>query len=417
MCLFFLVMLWDPKPCHLTMSGRLHVPDGPQLHGEERRPADDVGEHDDHGHLHRLHPGLGHPCHAAGPGGQRLTDHLSDVLRLHVKVEVHGAADAHLAHCHGENGQHEDHQRGPGHVRSRSPRLYELRPAVVHSRGDLNPREDEDLREAADERYAPGCAHRSVPARPATLERHHGVADGLISVYGHHHYHVCWSKHPDHLEVLHCTTQSIRTHESVRDVPHELRTNLEECDHQIGDAQVENEDAHPGELLPPLQQHQQNPDVQDRCQDEDDGEKSYFQLSQALIPRLILGQSALRSDVTRVCSEPSHAFTPKNHKEKLNTVTQQLQVNPAYVQTSWGWEKKGCGRISKWATSVESVHWGATGVEGEGALYLLMCAGGGAASLLHTHKVFSRCRAHGSVMSLLCCTCTETNESSHQSFQ
>ena len=310
-------MIIDMTPHRdLTVSGRLHVPHRPQLHGEERRPADDVCEHDDHGHLHGLRPGFGHPGHAAGPGGQRLggqrlAGRLSDVLRLHVEVGVQGAADAHLAHDHRENGQHEDHQSGPGHVGSRSPRLDELRPAVVHTGSDLHPGEDEHLREAAEERDAPGGAHRTVPARPAPLERHHGVADGLISVYRHRHYHVRGGKHPHHLQVLHCATQYVWTNESVRDVPHELRTHLEEGDHQVCDAQVENEDAHPGELLPALPQHQQEPDVQDPRSDEDDGQKNYFHLSQALVPRIILRTRNLQSDVTDIYTWPSHALCLK----------------------------------------------------------------------------------------------------------
>lgn len=245
----------------LTVSGRLVVPDRPELYGEERRPTEDVGKYDDHGHLHRLYPRLGHPRHAAGSGGQRFTNHLSDMLRLHVKVEVHRAADAHLTRDHRKNRQDEYNQSRPGHVGSRSPRHDELRPAVMYSGSDLDPREDENLRKAADQRDAPRGAHWTVPARPAPLECHHGFADGLVSVYRHRYYHVRGGKHPDNLQVLHQATQYVWADESVGDVPHELRTNLKECHHQIGDAQMEHENSHPGQLLPALPQHQQNTEV------------------------------------------------------------------------------------------------------------------------------------------------------------
>lgn len=290
------------------MSGRLVVPDGPELHGEERRPADDVSHHNHHGHFHSLHPGFGHPSHGTGPGGKRPADRLSVVLRLHVEVEVHGAADAHLAHGHRENRQDENHQSCPAHVGSQSPRLDELRPAVVHPRSHLDSREDEDLREAADERDAPGGAHRTVAACAAPLEGHHRIADGLISINRHHHDHVSGCKHADNLQVLHHAAQHIRPDESIGDVPHELRANLEESDHQIGHAEVEDEDAHPGKLLPPLPQQEEDPEVQDPCRDEDDGEEGYFHLSQTLIPRLVSIKSILPGAVTGVYT--GHSLIP-----------------------------------------------------------------------------------------------------------
>lgn len=292
----------------LTLRGRLVVPDGPELHGEERRPADDVGHHDDHGHLHSLHPGFGHASHGAGPGGQRLAHRHPVVVRLHAEVEVNGAADAHLAHGHGENRQDENHQSGPADVGSQSPRLDELRPAVVHPRSHLHSGEDEDLREAADQRDAPRRAHRRVAARAAPLERHHGFADGLIAIDRHHHDHVRGRKHPDNLQVLHQTAQHIWTDEAVGDVPQQLRAHLEEGNHQVGHAQVEDEDAHPGELLPPPPQHHEDAEVQDSRSDEDDGEEGDFHLSQTLIPRLVSVKSIGPSGVTGVYT--GHSVIP-----------------------------------------------------------------------------------------------------------
>lgn len=268
-----------PQHTGLTVSRRLVVPDRPELHGEERRPADDVSHHNDHSHFQSLYPRFGQSSHITCPGGKRPADHLAIVVRLHVEVEVHGAADAHLAHGHRENWQDENHQSRPGHVGSHSPRLDELRPAVVHAWSHLNSREDEDLWEAADERDAPRSAHRTVAACAAPLKSHHRFADCLISINCHRHDHIGRCKHPDNLQVLHQTTQHIRADESVGDVPHELRANLEEGDDQIGHAEVENEDTHPGELLPPLPQHQEDTEVQDPCSEEDDGEEGYFHLS------------------------------------------------------------------------------------------------------------------------------------------
>lgn len=42
----------------LTLFWRVGIPGCPQLHDEERRPADGIDQHDDQGHSHRLGHGF-----------------------------------------------------------------------------------------------------------------------------------------------------------------------------------------------------------------------------------------------------------------------------------------------------------------------------------------------------------------------
>lgn len=145
----------------LTFFWRMFIPCGPELDGEERSPADDINQHDDHRHLQRLHSSFGHTSHPAGPRWKGDTD-AAMLLNLLEEVNLDGSADAHLTHNHCNNRQNKNDKRNPSNVCLQPPWLNEIGPAVEHSGFDLGLWEDKNLWQAAQHRNPPRGAQRDV---------------------------------------------------------------------------------------------------------------------------------------------------------------------------------------------------------------------------------------------------------------
>lgn len=74
----------------------------------------------------------------------------------------------------------------------------------------------------------PGHYYEVVTALGCTASvRPKGAADRIVAVHCHGHDHIGGSEHAEDLEVLHQSTQEIRTRETAPGVPDQLRQHLE----------------------------------------------------------------------------------------------------------------------------------------------------------------------------------------------
>lgn len=152
-----------------------------------------------------------------------------------------------VAHHENSNRHQEDAHGDPGDIRLGPPRFDEVRPAVVNLRAvlDLAQGEDEILRGAERQAAHPGGDDHDIGALAGLLESFQRVTDGDVTVEGHHYHHVGGREHSHHLEVFNYSAEKVRTVESERDLPAELREHLEEGDHQVSQAEVLDEKVHP----------------------------------------------------------------------------------------------------------------------------------------------------------------------------
>ncbi|TNN67392.1 hypothetical protein EYF80_022337 [Liparis tanakae] len=125
----------------------------------------------------------------------------------------------------------------------------------------------------------------------------HRVADGDVAVQGHHHHHVGGREHAHHLEVLDDPAEEVGAVEAEGDLPAELRQHLEEGDHQVRQAEVFDEEVHPGHLLLGVVHRQQDAHVADHGHHEGDGQHHDLDLSHLLVTRVRVGCVRVRADV------------------------------------------------------------------------------------------------------------------------
>lgn len=233
------------------------APRRPQLDHEERAPAHRVCHYDNKSHLHGLHLGVGHPLHHA---------RASCLQRLPLHVEVDRRAYSYLTVEQNDRGQSIHRQGDPADVDPAPPRFDKRRPAVVLVLLHLLQREDEELRGAEGEGDQPRCAYGEIPPEGALQEGNHGFTNRMVPVYGHSYYHVSGGEHPDHLQVLYCAAQEVRASEPVRNFNEKLRQDLEKSHHQIGQAQVQEEQLGPGVSFTLLPQCAEEEEVTARCE-------------------------------------------------------------------------------------------------------------------------------------------------------
>lgn len=267
------------SPTAPTDPGEALVPDGPHLDGEEGRPADDVGRDDDEGHLDGADLGAGDGFDSADAGGEEQPPSRAAARRLPGARSAAGAApnakaDEAVAGGEDEHGSHEDAAGDPGDVGAGPPGHDEVSPAVVDPRAALHlaEAEDEVLRGAEQQAERPGGRNHRVGALGGLLQRLQRVAHGDVTVGGHGYQHVRRGEHAEHLQVLDDATEPVGAVEAVRDLPAELRQHLEEGDHQVGQAEVPDEEVHAGRFARGAPQRQQHAAVPQHRHREGDGQ-------------------------------------------------------------------------------------------------------------------------------------------------
>ncbi|TRY57865.1 hypothetical protein DNTS_017661 [Danionella cerebrum] len=164
--------------------------------------GESVDQDDDERHLDSLEHCIGDPSGAGAPVP------VAALQSFPLHVEVDPRADLQLA-VHQDRGGQDEHGQ------------------------------DEELRSAERQGHEPRGADGQVPAERPAEERHHGSADGMIAVYGHGHDHVRGGEHADHLQILDRPAHRVGASEAVRNLHGELRQHLEEGDHQVRQAQVQ----------------------------------------------------------------------------------------------------------------------------------------------------------------------------------
>lgn len=275
------------------------VPDGPHLDGEEGRPADDVRRDDDEGHLDGADLGARDGLDAADTGGEQqpppraATARPPPAARCHLPrarlasdVAPDVVADEAVAGDEDEDGRDEDAAGDPGDVGSGPPGHDEVRPAVVYLRAALYLAEGEDevLRGAEQQAERPGRRDHPVGALGGLLQRLQRVADGDVAVGGHGHQHVRRREHAEDLQVLDDATEPVGAVEAVGHLPAELGQHLEEGHHQVGEAEVPDEEVHAGRLAGRAPQGQQHAAVAHHRHGEGDRQHGDLQLRQLLVP-------------------------------------------------------------------------------------------------------------------------------------
>ena len=293
------------QPDHtLAFIGGILIPHRPHLDAEERRPAGDIGQHNDQGHLHSSDLGPRDGADAANPGRQPpcgcdwatrsgwpiprapAPSFGLPSLCLDFEVLADFVADEAVAGCEHGHRQDEDGQGGPGDVGPWPPRKAEVCPAVQHSRAldHLLYGKNEDLRETEDGRQQPGGGDERVGGPAGLLEAAQGVTDGQVAVQRHGQQHVGGSKHAQHLQVLDGPAERVGAPEAVGDVPQQLGQHLEERHAQVGQGQVQHEHLHAGALADRPAHRQQHRQVAPCGQHQDGGQDADLHLGQLLIP-------------------------------------------------------------------------------------------------------------------------------------
>lgn len=211
-----------------------------------------------------------------------------------------------VAHHENHHRHKEDAHRYPGDVRLGAPWLDEVRPAVVNFRAvfDFAQGEDEVLWSAEHQAAHPSGDDHGVGALSGLLERFQGVADGNVTIQGHHHHHVGRRKHPHHLEVLDYPAEKVWTVETEGDLPAELRQHLEKGDHQVSQAKVFDEKVHPRYLLLSVVHGQQDAHIPNHSNHEGDAQDHYFDLGNFFISSKGIG--AVHVDPFGAISERFH---------------------------------------------------------------------------------------------------------------
>lgn len=284
----------SPSP---TDPGEALVPDGPHLDGEEGRPADDVGRDDDEGHLDGADLGAGDGLDAADAGGQQQPPPRAAArpppaarrpprARLAPDVAPDAVADEAIAGDEDEDGRDEDAAGDPGDVGAGPPGHDEVGPAVVDLRAALHLAEGEDevLRGAEQQAERPGRRDHPVGALGGLLQRLQRVADGDVAVGRHGHQHVRRGEHAEDLQVLDDAAEPVGAVEAMGHLPAELGQHLEEGHHQVGQAEVADEEVHAGRLAGRAPQGQQHAAVAHHRHGEGDGQHGDLQLRQLLVP-------------------------------------------------------------------------------------------------------------------------------------
>lgn len=185
-----------------------------------------------------------------------------------------------------EDGRDENTAGDPGDIGAGPPGHDEVRPAVVDLRATLYLAEGEDevLRGAEQQAERPGRRDHPVGALGGLLQRLQRVADGDVAVGGHGHQHVRRGEHAEDLQVLDDAAETVGAVEAVGHLPAELGQHLEEGHHQVGQAEVADEQVHAGRLARRAPQGQQHAAVAHHSHGEGDGQHGDLQLRQLLVP-------------------------------------------------------------------------------------------------------------------------------------
>lgn len=284
-----------------TDPGEALVPDGPHLDGEEGRPANDVHRDDDEGHLDGADLGAGDGFDVADTRGEQQPPSRATIItcpppatrccrlpraRLSSDVAPDAVADEAVADDEDEDRRDEDAAGDPSDVGAGPPGHDEVRPAVVDLRAALHFAEGEDevLRGAEQQAERPGRRDHPVRALGGLLQRLQRVADGDVAVGGHGHQHVRRGEHAEDLQVLDDAAEPVGAVEAVGHLPAELGQHLEEGHHQVGQAEVADEEVHAGRLARRAPQRQQHAAVPHHRHREGDGQHRDLQLRQLLVP-------------------------------------------------------------------------------------------------------------------------------------
>lgn len=209
----------------LTSVLEVFIPHRPHLHREKRRPANNVRQNDYKGHFYGPQFGSWYGRNAADrnlPNQPVFTRSTRDSFPFLVfDIFPYAVADEPVAHHEHDHGHEEDPHGYPGDVRLGAPGLQKVRPAVVHVGAvlDLAQGEDEILRSAEHQAAHPRGDDHDVGALGGLLESFQRVADGDVTVHGHHHHHIGWRKHPHHLKVLDYPAQKVWAIKTEGDLP------------------------------------------------------------------------------------------------------------------------------------------------------------------------------------------------------
>lgn len=292
---------WGQAVASPTDPREALVPHGPHLDGEEGRPANDVHRDDDEGHLDGADLGAGDGFDVADTRGEQQPPSRATTTtcpppatrccrlpraRLAPGVAPDAVADEAVADDEDEDRRDEDAAGDPSDVGAGPPGHDEVRPAVVDLRAALHFAEGEDeiLRGAEQQAQRPGRRDHPVRALGGLLQRLQRVADGDVAVGGHGYQHVRRGEHAEDLQVLDDAAEPVGAVEAVGHLPAELGQHLEEGHHQVGQAEVADEEVHAGRLARRAPQGQQHAAVPHHRHREGDGQHRYLQLRQLLVP-------------------------------------------------------------------------------------------------------------------------------------